>query len=169
MFLKEMWKCGALRKSLGKSRLLPTICHLCHQIISAHRLPQKNWAKPLLFINLSSSLSPGFFQKEGGAYLMWRKISTWQIIMWEKSPHGRSSCGKILHMADCHVEKFLHMRNGVMWRNNVSKINFFEIYAILWRKGKCPTSISSKRLEGICPIAGKKENEEQFSYCIFIS
>ena len=86
------------------------------------------------------------------------------VAMWEKSPHGRSSCGKILHMADCHVEKFLHMRNGVMWRNNVSKINFFEIYAILWRKGKCPTSISSKRLEEICPIAGKKEKEEKFSY-----
>ena len=43
------------------------------------------------------------------------------------------------------------------------KIYFLEFYAILWRKGKCPTSISSKRLGGICPVAGKKKKEEHLA------
>ena len=52
----------------------------------------------------------------------------------ETCPHVRFSCGQILHITDCHVDKFstwqivmwkkniLHMRNVktfVMWRNNV--------------------------------------------------
>ena len=37
----------------------------------------------------------------------------WRIFLpcGEISSHDRLSCGKILHMTDCHVENSLHMRN----------------------------------------------------------
>ena len=37
----------------------------------------------------------------------------------ENFSHHILSRGEILHMTDCHVEKALHMRKSVMWRNDV--------------------------------------------------
>ena len=32
-------------------------------------------------------------------------------VMWRNSLDDRLSCGENLHMADCHVEKYLHIVN----------------------------------------------------------
>ena len=47
----------------------------------------------------------------------------WRIFLscGEISSHDRLSCGEMLHMTDCHVEKALHMRN-VKKIYNVEKI-----------------------------------------------
>ena len=64
----------------------------------------------------------------------------------EICPHDRFSCGQILHITDCHVDKFLTWqivmwkkfstwemwRKFVMWRNNVYNLwCFVAFYAVL--------------------------------------
>ena len=47
------------------------------------------------------------------------KFFTSYFVMWRIFSHHILSCGEILHRTDCHVEKALHMRKSVMWRNNL--------------------------------------------------
>ena len=56
--------------------------------------------------------------------VMWRNLSTWQIVRWRNSPHDRLSCGKILHMRS--------LKKSEMWRNNVYNLwCFVAFYNIL--------------------------------------
>ena len=53
-----------------------------------------------LFIKLDpGGIHTSYLSRARGENLvMWRNLSTWQMVRWSNSPHDRLSCGKNIHM-----------------------------------------------------------------------
>ena len=95
-----------------------------------------------LFIKLDpGGIHTSYLSRARGENLvMWRNLSTWQMVRWSNSPHDRLSCRKNSRHEKCEDNLWK------MWRNNVYNVwcfvafyiillqnLFFVIYAVLSR------------------------------------
>ena len=80
----------------------------------------------------------------GENLVMWRNLSTWQMVRWSNSPHDRLSCGK-----NSPHEKY-EENLWKMWRNKVYNVwCSVAFYIILWFTLFC-REICSSRFTRFC-------------------
>ena len=93
--------------------------------------------------------------------VMWRNLSTWQIVRWRNSPHDILSCGK-------KFSTWKMWRKPEMWRNNVFNVwcfvafynillqnHLFVIYAV-WSRNQFSYDLRAfswrKLSQKLCPL-----------------